>query len=78
MGLAEKVPISRSGPLLALGRRRLRRYERAPGISTERNAQDVQIVLEVGDGLREPVQPPDDELLVHAAAVHVLEPRLPS
>jgi hypothetical protein len=30
-------------------------------------------MLEVGDGLREPIQPPDDELLVDATAVHVLD-----
>jgi hypothetical protein len=73
MSLAEKFPIGRAGPLQALGRRRLLRYERAPGGSIERHAQDVQVVLEVGDRLRESIQPPYNELLVHATAVHVLD-----
>ncbi|HTB60451.1 MAG TPA: hypothetical protein VLC06_21425 [Polyangia bacterium] len=58
--------------MLALARRRLPRYERAPGKSTERHAEDVEVVLDLGDGLREPVKPSDDEFLVHATAGHVL------
>ena len=52
-------------------RNRLRRANST--VSTERHAQNVEVVLEMGDRLREPVQPPYDELLIDPTGVHVLD-----